>query len=107
MDWSHRLIDTLGYKAQSSVSDGDITYGSLVSFTGRLEEYPSIVRGTSGEDIVTSHRVATETDVPPDALVWTNTSQASDASKSLRVLEKRKAKTLDGGYTLYILKLGR
>lgn len=108
MDWAHRFPDTLSYKPRASISDGDVVYGSLVSISARIEEYPSVVRGhQSGEEIVTSHKAACGTDIDPETRVWINSGETGDDSKALRILRKKRAKTLDDNYTLYIYTLGR
>lgn len=107
MDWSHRSNDTLFYKVPSGISDGNVTYGSLQTAASRIEEYPSVVKGMGGEEIVTSHRAANAVDIVTEARCWIDSSETGDNSKSLRILRKRKAATLDGGYTLYIYTLGR
>jgi len=101
------MTDTLSYKVPSGVSDGDLSYGSLLTAAARIEEYPRVIKGTSGEEIVTSHQVATETDIPIEARCWVNTSETGDNDKGLRILQRRKANTIDGTYTLYELTLGR
>lgn len=107
MDWTHRLIDTLSYRELDSISDGDITYGSLQTCAVRIEEFPDIVKANGGAELQTSHLVWTQTDITIQARVWIDSTQTGDTSKAVRILKKERAKTLDGNYTGYKYTLGR
>lgn len=107
MDWSHRLHTTISYKTGASISDGNITYSSLSTAAARVEQYPAVVKGTGGEEHVTSHRMASQTDIPVEARVWIDSTQTGDDTKALRILRKEEAYLLDNSYTLYVYTLGR
>ena len=107
MDWAHRFNDTLSYAGKASYSGGNFTYAAATTFVGRLEEFTSVVRGIGGEEVTTSHRVATTTALPEGTRVWLPGRDTDDASESLAVLRQERAKIIDDSYEMYNLYLGR
>lgn len=107
MDWSHRFNDTYYYRTKSSISDGNLTYGSWTSAIGRVEQYHRVIKTMGGNEAVTSHRIATSVSLASETQVDITGSEPSNANNALRILSRDIASTLDNGYTLYVYMLGK
>lgn len=107
MDLGHLFIDTVTYSTGWTFSDGNMTASATTTATGRWEEIYKTVTVAGGEERIATMRFATATAIELGAFVWGPDADTADQGDALRVLTRRFAKTLDGGYSYYILELGR
>ena len=107
MDWTHRFLDTITYKSKASFSDGDFTYGTAATAKARVWEQNKIIPGPGGQQVASTHAVATEADLEEGTRVWLAGATVSDVTESYAILRRQTASMLDGSYTLYIYSLGR
>jgi hypothetical protein len=107
MDWTHRLLSTITYQTKAGFSDGDFTWNTAATAKARVWQQYRVTTGAGGQELVTTHQVATQTDIPEGARVWIPGGDTTKVGESFSVLFRETADTLDGSYTLYILHLGR
>lgn len=107
MNWNHRFLSTISYASESGFSDGDLTYANVATAKARVYQKAKTITLAKGEQRTTSHVVATTTNIPRGARVWLPGGNTSQIGQSYTVFEAVTATTLDGGYQLYMLTLGK
>ena len=107
MDWTHRLLDTVTYRLKASFSDGDFTYGAKATCKARVQQENRIVPGTGGQELTSTHKMWVRTDIPEGARVWLPDGDSDAVGEAYNVIHRKEAYTLIGGYTGYVLYLGR
>jgi len=107
MDLSAHWIDTVTYSTGLTFVDGTMTPSDTTTAIGRLEEEFKIITLAGGQERTGTHRFASETGIPLQALVWLPDADTDDQGQALIVLGRRYAKLLGGEYSFYEHTLGR
>jgi hypothetical protein len=107
MNLAHLFIDTITYSTGWTFSDGNMTASGTSTAKCRWEETYKVVTTSGGEERASSHRLSTATAIELNAFVWPPGVSSANQGDALRVLTRKYARTLDGGYNYYILELGR
>lgn len=95
------LTRTVTYSVRTAVDNyGDPTFGSQTAIAAYVESDNDTVIGTNGEEIRSTHKIVTATEIPKDARIWLPGDSTADTDKVRRVLSTRTAQN-PGGFTVY------
>lgn len=104
--WSHLLDVTITYALQSGRSGWDATIGAQSTAPARVEQNQELVRGVDDEEVITTHKIATEADLPEGARVWLPGANTADVGASVQVKTRRVASPPGSPDVLYELRCG-
>jgi len=98
MTWyADMLPHTITYQIPSGVSNyGDVTHSAQATASALVEEYVETIRLPSGDELQTTHRVATTVELPVESLLWLPGDNTSSADDSKKVRQSKRAEDFDG-----------
>ena len=100
---SHILTDTLTYELEASRSStGDPVYsGTQLTTPCRWEHGRFLVKGSNGNEVVASNKVAVDISIDTLARVWGPDDTPADDETARAIITFKKARTPGGAFTIY------
>jgi hypothetical protein len=105
--WRDSFTDTFAYALPSGRgADGERTYSSVVTgVAGRLVYTTERTQTVDEQEVVTTHRLATEAPLVQGARVWVDGADTTSVAAALSVRSVARASDLGGAGTLYEVRL--
>lgn len=104
--WSHLLTDTITFAAQSGRSGWNATVGSQATAPARVELVNETVRGVDDEEVIITHRIATQAPLAVGTRVWVPGASTASTAESVQVKTRDIASPPGDTQTLYELRCG-